>query len=79
MHTSVHAYMKSTKRGIFLQETPKKDQSGSNHFWIPISNVSVTPYYEKNFKLKPKTHIKKTQSINRRNYIQEYNEVIEKL
>ena len=31
------------------------------------------------FKLKPETHIKKTQFINRGNYIQEYNEVKEKL
>ena len=32
-----------------------------------------------NFKLKPETQIQKTQPINRDNYIQEYNEVIEKL
>ena len=31
------------------------------------------------FKLKPETQIQKTQPINRVNYIQQYNEVIEKL
>ena len=42
MKISVHADMKSTKRGIFQQKTPKITQSWSNQFWIPIANVSVT-------------------------------------
>ena len=47
MQISVHADMKSTKRGIIQQKTPKKTQSLSNQFWIPHANVSVTLQCEK--------------------------------
>ena len=47
MQILVYADMKSTKRGIFQQKTPKKNQSWSNQFWIPIANVSVTLQCEK--------------------------------
>ena len=42
MQISVHADMKSAKRGIFQQQTSKITQSWSNQFCIPIANVSVT-------------------------------------
>ena len=47
MQSLVHADMKSTKRSIFKQKTPKLTQSWSNQFWIPIANVSVTLQYDK--------------------------------
>ena len=47
MQISVHADMKSMKRGICQRKTPKITQSWSNHFWISIANVSVTLQCEK--------------------------------
>ena len=44
----VHTDMKSTKKVIFQQKTPKSIHSWSNRFWNPIANVSVKVQLEKN-------------------------------
>ena len=41
LQTSVHTDMKSTRKAISQQKTPKSIHSWSNHFWNPIANVSV--------------------------------------
>ena len=46
MQISVRADIKSTKRGIFQQTTPKLTKSWLNQFWIPIPHVPVTLQYE---------------------------------
>ena len=69
LQISVHADIKTTKRGISQQKTPTLTQSWSNQFWNPIANISVTLQYEKTSIQKPHPEMKKKQFYKRLNYI----------
>ena len=55
------------------KQTPKTTQSWSNHYWNPITNVSVKVQYEKI--TKTWNIAEKTHSNNGRNYTHQYREV----
>ena len=74
-HISIHTDMKSTKRGIIRQETPKSIQYWSNHFWNPIAIFYVKEQHDKI----STENLKKPRSNNGGNHAHQYNEVKEKM
>ena len=74
---SVHADMKSMKRGIFQQKTPKRNQVVKS---VLESKLQTLPWHCITRNLQPDTWNKKySKHKNRGNYIYQNNEVKEKL
>ena len=78
MKISVHAGMKSTKRGMIQHKIPKRTQLWSNQIWNPISKPFLDSAIRENSNLIPETK-KYSMHKNRGNYIYQNIEVKEKL